>query len=122
MNKDLVEEMYLNKNTEYFSLEREIFKNSVIGKNLNILDIGCGTGILGKYFKENQNCKVYGVEINESAYQAAKINLDNVEKNVIYSIPKEWKEKESVICDPIYVNNVKKINFGRIFRSITLCK
>jgi cyclopropane fatty-acyl-phospholipid synthase-like methyltransferase len=68
MNKDLVEEMYLNKNTEYFSLEREIFKNSVLGKNLNILDIGCGTGILGKYFKENQNCKVYGVEINESAY------------------------------------------------------
>ena len=39
----------------------------------------------------------------------SKINIENVEKNVIYSIPKEWKEKESVICDPIYVNNVKKI-------------
>lgn len=39
----------------------------------------------------------------------SKINIDNVEKNVIYSVPKEWKGKESVICDPIYVNNVKKI-------------
>lgn len=48
-----------------------------------------------------------------------KINLDNVEKNVIYSIPKEWKEKESVICDPIYVNNVKKIKLlKRGLRSI----
>jgi 2-polyprenyl-3-methyl-5-hydroxy-6-metoxy-1,4-benzoquinol methylase len=92
MNKDLVEEMYLNKNTEYFSLEREIFKNSVIGKNLNILDIGCGTGILGKYFKENQNCKVYGVEINESAYQAAKINLDNVLKGNVESIDLKYPD------------------------------
>jgi hypothetical protein len=49
----------------------------------------------------------------------SKINLDNVEKNVIYSIPKEWKEKESVICDPIYVNNVKKIKLlKRGLRSI----
>jgi 2-polyprenyl-3-methyl-5-hydroxy-6-metoxy-1,4-benzoquinol methylase len=92
MNKDLVEEMYLNKNTEYFSLEREIFKNSVLGKNLNILDIGCGTGILGKYFKENQNCKVYGVEINESAYQAAIINLDNVLKGNVESIDLKYPD------------------------------
>jgi hypothetical protein len=39
----------------------------------------------------------------------SKITIGNVAKNVIYSIPKEWKKKESVICDPIYVNNVKKI-------------
>ena len=49
----------------------------------------------------------------------SKINLDNVEKNVIYSIPEEWKEKESVICDSIYVNNVKKIKLlKRGLRSI----
>jgi 2-polyprenyl-3-methyl-5-hydroxy-6-metoxy-1,4-benzoquinol methylase len=86
MNKDLVEEMYFIKNTEYFSLEREIFKNSVLEHNLNILDIGCGTGILGKFFKENQNCKVFGVEINENAYQVAKNNLDDVLRGNVESI------------------------------------
>jgi 2-polyprenyl-3-methyl-5-hydroxy-6-metoxy-1,4-benzoquinol methylase len=86
MSKDLVEEMYFNKNTEYFSLEREIFKNSVLEHNLNILDIGCGTGILGKFFKENQNCKVFGVEINENAYQVAKNNLDDVLRGNVESI------------------------------------
>lgn len=92
MNKDLVEEMYLNKNAEYFSLEREIFKNSVIENNLNILDIGCGTGILGKYFKEHQNSKVYGVEISESAYLIAKNNLDDVLKGNIESIDLNYPE------------------------------
>ena len=29
MIKDLIEEMYLNKHTDYFSLEREIFKNAI---------------------------------------------------------------------------------------------
>jgi len=49
----------------------------------------------------------------------SKINIDNVKKNVIYSIPTEWKEKESIICDPIYVNNVKKIKLlKRGLRSI----
>jgi 2-polyprenyl-3-methyl-5-hydroxy-6-metoxy-1,4-benzoquinol methylase len=86
MKKDLVEEMYLKKNAEYFSLEREIFKNSVTECKLNILDIGCGTGILGKFFKENQDCKVYGVEISESAYLIAKENLDDVIKGNIESI------------------------------------
>ncbi len=80
MAKDIVEEMYSSKNTEYFSLEREMFKNAVNRKDLKILDIGCGTGVLGAYFKKNQNCEVFGIEISESAFIIAQNNLDNVIK------------------------------------------
>lgn len=80
MAKDLVEEMYVAKHAEYFSLEREMFKNAVRGLDLKILDIGCGTGALGAYFEENQKCKVYGVEISERAYLEAKKNIFSVIK------------------------------------------
>lgn len=80
MTKDVIEEMYLTKNTDYFSLERQMFKNSVQDVNLKILDIGCGTGVLGAFFKKNQNCYVAGVEINQSAYELALQNLDTVIK------------------------------------------
>lgn len=92
MSKDLIEEMYINKNENYFSLERNIFKNAVLEKNLKILDIGCGTGILGAYFKKNQNCEVCGVEINESAFNEALINLDNVIKGNFELIELPYKE------------------------------
>ena len=80
MTKDVIEEMYLTKNTDYFSLERQMFKNSVQDVNLKILDIGCGTGVLGSFFKKNQNCYVAGVEINQTAYELALQNLDTVVK------------------------------------------
>ncbi len=78
MQKDIVEEMYLNKQADYFSLEREIFKNAVKESGLSILDVGCGTGVLGKYFRTHQQCRVYGIEINQEAYEIAKDNLDEV--------------------------------------------
>lgn len=92
MSKDLIEEMYLTKETNYFSLERQIFKNAVIGKNLKILDVGCGTGILGAYFKKNQMCKVVGIEINQKAYEVAKENLDGVLKGNVETLDLSFEE------------------------------
>ena len=86
MNKDVIEEMYITKETNYFSLERQMFKDAVRENSLNILDIGCGTGILGAYFKKNQNCNVTGIEINQKAFEAAKLNLDNVIKGNIETL------------------------------------
>ena len=80
MTKDVIEQMYLTKNTDYFSLERQMFKNALQDVGLKILDIGCGTGVLGAFFKKNQNCYVAGVEINQSAYELALQNLDTVVK------------------------------------------
>jgi len=86
MKFDVVEKMYLNKKSNYFSLERELFKEQVKENNLKILDIGCGYGILGSYFKRNQNCYVAGVEINLSAYEEACKSLDFVVYGNVESI------------------------------------
>tara|TARA_B110000459_G_C16124360_1_gene279523 strand:+ start:275 stop:439 length:165 start_codon:yes stop_codon:yes gene_type:complete len=52
MKIDLVEELYENKSSDYFSLEREIIINEINGKNIKILDIGCGSGELGEALKK----------------------------------------------------------------------
>ena len=44
----------------------------------SILDLGCGTGELGKALKQRQSCLVDGIEINKEAANAAKQNLDHV--------------------------------------------
>jgi 2-polyprenyl-3-methyl-5-hydroxy-6-metoxy-1,4-benzoquinol methylase len=43
----------------------------------NILDVGCGAGMLGKALKEqDRERKVTGIEINPEAYHYARMNLD----------------------------------------------
>lgn len=91
MAKDLVEEMYVSKQTDYFSLERQMFKDAVTEKQLRILDIGCGTGVLGAYFRKNQVCEVYGIEINQSAFDEANRNLDMVIKGNVETIDFPFK-------------------------------
>ena len=44
-----------------------------------ILDLGCGTGNLGKALKKRQPCSVYGVELNKEAAKIAEKNLDAVQ-------------------------------------------
>jgi GT2 family glycosyltransferase len=44
----------------------------------SILDLGCGTGELGKALKKRQTCIVDGIELNKEAAHLAKTNLDTV--------------------------------------------
>ena len=74
----LIKEMYLHKEIQYFSLEREIFKNSILQNGQVIFDIGCGTGALGSYFIQNQSCLVHGFEINSNVINEAKSNLTSI--------------------------------------------
>jgi len=39
----------------------------------------------------------------------SKVNLSNLSKNIINYIPKEWNKYDSVITQPIFVNNMKKM-------------
>ena len=43
-----------------------------------ILDLGCGTGALGKALKQRQQCYVEGIELNKEAGQAAEKTLDKI--------------------------------------------
>lgn len=70
--------MYLSKDIQYFSLERDFFKNIITDNNQVILDIGCGTGALGSFFIRNQSCLVHGYEINSNIINEAKSNLTSV--------------------------------------------
>lgn len=91
MSNNIIEELYINKEQEYFSLEREIFKNNILANDLRILDIGCGTGNLGEYFIKNQNCEVYGVEINKHAFSQAKLKLSKVVNDNIETVNLDFK-------------------------------
>ena len=48
-----------------------------------------------------------------------KVNIINLKKNIISIAPKEWNKHESVIVNPIFVNNMKKMKIlKRGFRSL----
>jgi len=112
MANDLIEEMYTSKQTDYFSLEREIFKKAITKKSLKILDIGCGSGALGSFFKHEQQCEVYGIEINESAFIEASKKLDLVLKaNVeIIDLPFEVNFFDVIILGDVLEHLISPIN------------
>ncbi len=58
-------------------LRREILE--LIPKTAaSILDLGCGTGELGKAVKARQHCFYEGIELNKAAAEIASTHLDNV--------------------------------------------
>jgi O-antigen biosynthesis protein len=122
MKNDLIEEMYLTKENSYFSLEREMFKNAIKEKNKSILDIGCGTGALGLYFRTNQNCNVFGIEINNAAYLEAKKNLDDVIKANIETldIPYDNNQFDYIIMGDVLEHLINPM--GTINKIIKLLK
>jgi len=62
----------------YHNLFRpEIFERIPLTAS-KILDLGCGTGTLGKELKKRQKCSVNGIEINKEASEVAKTVLDKV--------------------------------------------
>ena len=53
--------------------------------------------------------------------ESLNLNIDesNISENIIESVPKEWKGFDAVICEPVSINNVKKIKMiKRGFRSL----
>jgi SAM-dependent methyltransferase len=57
-----------------------------IPEGSTVLDFGCSTGYYGEYIKKNKNAAVYGVEISEDRFEAAKI-LDGVYS---FDLDGEW--------------------------------
>jgi len=53
--------------------------------------------------------------------ESLNLNIDesNISENIIVSVPKEWEGFDAVICEPVSINNVKKIKMiKRGFRSL----
>ena len=61
----------------YTQIRPEIFR-AVPSESLNVLDVGCGAGMLGKALKaQNPHRKVVGIEFNKDACRVAQQYLDN---------------------------------------------
>lgn len=70
-NKYFDEEIYEILDTKNTNESRSIIC-SHIKENCIVLDIGCASGVIGKYLKENKNCIVYGIELDQKAIQLAE--------------------------------------------------
>ena len=55
---------------------RFILENAVSGAG--VLDVGCGTGKLGRALKEKINCHITGIEIDKEAAKVAKEAYDEI--------------------------------------------
>ena len=60
----------------YHNLVRPEILNLIPSTSKSILDLGCGTGALGKEIRFRQPCHVTGIELNKEAVEIAKKNLD----------------------------------------------
>lgn len=62
---------------QYYRHLRQEIISVVPADALNILDVGCGAGVLGKALKKQaQRRRVVGIELNDEAFYYAKQNLD----------------------------------------------
>lgn len=61
----------------YHNLPRREILALIPHHSRRVLDLGCGTGALGKALKERQTCHVTGIEINKEAGEIAEKNLDS---------------------------------------------
>ena len=60
----------------YHDLPRREILELIPTTSKRVLDLGCGTGALGKALKERQPCHVTGIELNKEAFEIAKTNID----------------------------------------------
>lgn len=74
-------EQYQNKSLDYFMISKTRKRNiiAIVGKikNKAILDVGCGVGYLGEYYKNNDNY-VVGLDVSNVAIAEAKKRLSDV--------------------------------------------
>lgn len=73
-------EAYGNKDTAYFGgARRDIVEDFPTGRDLRVLEIGCGTGGTGALAKSTGRAAYYvGIELDPSAAQQARTVLDEV--------------------------------------------
>lgn len=105
-----------NRKKNYFSLQKKqivwwnkIFQErldkfkKILGRNGNILDIGCGPGFFLKYAKK-KGWHVNGIDSSESAVAFAKkkLNLKNIDRMDYQDLV----SKKKILYDVIYSNGV----------------
>jgi 2-polyprenyl-3-methyl-5-hydroxy-6-metoxy-1,4-benzoquinol methylase len=68
----------MEKKDNYYDFERHDLLQFIPPDLHTYLDIGCGSGNLGKIIKQRQNCQVHGIELDKQAALIAESKLDKV--------------------------------------------
>lgn len=89
------------------SLNMKNNSQSIIARNVEdnsfILDVGCGSGALGKLLKEKKKCKVHGIDIDNEALKIAGNYYDKVENISVCDITSKQYSK--------FINNNFKYDY-----------
>jgi ubiquinone/menaquinone biosynthesis C-methylase UbiE len=73
------EDIYKEKNNNYYSLIRHDLIQMIEGNGNKILDVGCGEGQTGWFLKKSGKAReVVGIELNEDVAKRAESRLDEV--------------------------------------------
>ena len=128
---------YILGETEFYGLTFKVNKNTLIprpeteeliswvlkmkpeNKNLNILDIGTGSGCIAISIAKNiPNAKVYALDVSENALVVAKENAKNNNVDVIFvnedilAVSNKNLEKQTqfdiIVSNPPYVRHLEK--------------
>ncbi len=64
--------------TTYYEADRAEMLEYIAGRDIDVLDIGCGTGKFGQLIMQERNAKVCGMEIEPEIAEIASQNLHKV--------------------------------------------
>lgn len=120
------EDMYIMQDNEMFnfSLDSVLLPNFVtLNKKIDkVMDIGCGNAPIPLILSTLTSAKIYGVEIQEKAYELAKesVEINNLTNNIEIinaDINKFYKNIESdsfdvITCNPPYFKVNENSNFN----------
>lgn len=84
------------------NIDRQTYER--IPDNSRVLEIGCATGFIGKYLKDEKNCEVIGVEIGIDEARAAEKILDRVILGDVESFEVLSQMKKLGTFDVIYAS------------------
>jgi SAM-dependent methyltransferase len=93
----------LAKPETYFSGDRPEMIQYVPEGAKRILEIGCGEGNFGVYFKEKQGAEVWGIEYDAAHAQVARTKLDRVFAGDVVSFLSELPPRyfDAIVCNDV---------------------
>ena len=87
---------------QYYQANRKGMKQFLPNNYVKVLEIGCATGLFSESIR-NQNCEIWGVELDEKAAELAKTKMDYVltgtYEAVVVQIPNNYFDL--VICNDV---------------------
>lgn len=91
-------------------------------KNLNILDMGCGSGIYSKRLLEMGANKVTAVDLSENMISIVKKKLDNKNlkaytQDLANGLPEEQNNSFDLIISPLTIHYIK--NLQKLFKEVS---